>query len=321
MTIVRIVKSWTKPDILRQTPGSLGLWNGVQFTLDPVEACDWLVFLNHIPEAMTVEVPPGHVLCLIQEPPLPVYRWMEKGFPCYGRIFTQDRRSAGERITHAHGSLPWHVERSYDQLKEMACPPKSADLSWITSNAAVHLGHRRRLRFLSRLREAQVPFDLFGKGFQPVADKWDGLAPYRYSIAVENESSPDYWTEKIADCFLAWSMPIYFGATNIAKYFPEESFVRIDINDPSAAEQVAKVVRSDLAEKNRDAIAEARRRVLDEHNLFPRVAAWIGQQPPTSQLPQRIALPQVPDLTGYYMENTPVKRLWNAFRRRLRLDG
>ena len=31
-----------------------------------------------------------------------------------------------------------------------------------------------------------MPFDLFGRGFHPIADKWDGIAPYRYSIAFEN---------------------------------------------------------------------------------------------------------------------------------------
>jgi hypothetical protein len=30
MTLVRIVKDWDWPDLLRQTPGQKGFWNGIQ---------------------------------------------------------------------------------------------------------------------------------------------------------------------------------------------------------------------------------------------------------------------------------------------------
>ncbi|MFT3782542.1 MAG: glycosyltransferase family 10 [Nibricoccus sp.] len=316
MTLVRIVKPWQKPDLLRQTPGGSGVWDNVHFTLDAVARCDWLVVLNHVPSEITVEVPPENVLCFVQEPPLSVFRWMLKGFPYYGRIYTQDRRIDAANIHHSHGSLPWHLERSYDELKAMVAPKKTRDLSWITSSLAFHDGHRHRLAFLKQLRASGVPFDLFGRGFQPLADKWDGIAPYRYTIAVENHSCPDYWTEKIADCFLAWSMPIYFGATNLSEYFPEDSYVWIDINDPNAPKRVAKIVRSDLAERNRDAIAEARRRVLDEHNLFPRIAQMVRQSKGSAN-PKRLTLPHVPDLTAYYTDNGPIARAWNGIRRRL----
>jgi hypothetical protein len=165
-----------------------------------------------------------------------------------------------------------------------------------------------------------VKFDLFGRGFQPVADKWDGLAPYRYSIAVENHSGPDYWTEKIVDCFLAGTMPIYFGATNIADYFPADSFVWLDIDDPNAPRRVAEIVRSDLAERHREAVAEARRRVLEEHNFFPRFAKLIDEDRRTAPSPaaERITLPRVPDLTEYYHKHTPLQRLWLGVLRRMR---
>src|SRR5687768_17715451 len=53
---------------------------------------------------------------------------------------------------------------------------------------------------------------------------------YRYSLAIENFSGPYYWTEKVIDCYLSWTMPLYFGCTNLADYFPAESFVQIDIH-------------------------------------------------------------------------------------------
>lgn len=319
MTLVRIIKSWTFPNLLRQTPGTDGRWGDIQFTLDAVERCDYVLVLNHLPYDTVVEVPPGHIWCMIQEPPLPAFRCFENGFPHYDRIFTQDRTREGPKFVHTHGSLPWHVGRDYDQLTSETPPTKTRNLSWITSNLGNHKGHRQRLTFLERLRESGVPFDLFGRGFNPIADKWDGLAPYRYAIAVENCSSVDYWTEKITDCFLAGTMPIYYGAANLADYFPRESFVWLDITDPDAPNRVAEIISSDLAERNRDAILEARRRVLEVHNFFPRLSGLIAEDlrnhRPSPH--RRTELPAVTDSSGW-TNRSPIERLSNAITRRIR---
>lgn len=321
MTLVRIVKSWTSPDLLRQTPGGKGVWGHCTFTLDPVPRCDYLIALNHLPQPITVEMPRANLWCVVQEPPESCYRWIDKGLPLYGRMLTQDVSLQGPKVAQTHGSLPWHVGRTYDQLKAGTTPGKTRDLSWITSSLALSAGHRRRLAFLARLQSAGVQFDLFGRGFQPVADKWDGLAPYRYSLAVENHSTPHYWTEKVIDCFLAGTMPIYFGAQNISDYFPAESFVWLDIDDPDSPRRVQEIIRSDRAEKNRDALAEARRRVLEEHQFFPRLARLIAedQRSQPARPPEQLVLPAVPDLTEYYRSHSPLQRFWNGLFRRARV--
>lgn len=319
MTLIRIVKSWITPDLFRQTPGSKGIWGECHFTFDPIERCDYLIALNHTPDEIFVEISRSNIWCIVQEPPIPAYRWIEKGFDHYGRIFTQDTRLRGAKIVQTHGSLPWHVNRTYDDLLGTPLPAKTRDLSWITSNLGMQAGHRRRTAFLRRLQAAPVKFDLFGRGYQPIADKWDGLAPYRYSIAVESHSAPNYWTEKITDCFLAGAMPIYFGATNITDYFPKDSFVWLEIDDPDAPRQVGEIIRSNLAEQNRDAIAEARHRVLEEHNFFPRIARVIAENRSTHvPQPTRVLLPRIPDLTSYYVSHQPLQRLWLGALRRAR---
>ncbi len=314
MPVVRVVKSWSSPDLLRQSPGGSGVWGDLRVTLDPVETPDYVVAFNHIPETLRVTVSPDNVWCFIQEPPEPEYRWMRKGFPHFARIYTQDPGRRGPRYLHDHGSLPWHVGRSYDELVNESLPHKSRPLAWVTSNLALHPGHRRRLAFLERLR-AEMHFDLYGRGFTPIPDKWDALAPARYAIAVENRSIPHYWTEKIADAFLAGAMPLYFGATNIDRWFPRESYVWLDIDDPATPRRVAEIVNSDLAEKNRDALFEARRRVLDEYQFFPRLASLIAAHRATE--PARLlTLPGVPDATHYYRKTPALTRTWRSLVRR-----
>jgi hypothetical protein len=213
----------------------------------------------------------------MQEPPIPQNHWRIPRLDGIPGIVTQDVNLQDERYIHSHGALPWHVNKSYDQLVKTPPPEKNSRLSWITSNKAFYPGHHHRLRFLRRVQQ-EVEFDLWGRGFTPIADKWDGLAPYQYSLAIENYQGPDYWTEKVADCFLSWTMPIYFGCTNLSAYFPEESFIHIDIHARDVSKQINAIIKSNRWQKSLEAIAHARELVLNRYQLFPFVADLIQRQ-------------------------------------------
>ena len=274
MTLVRIVKNWDWPDLLRQLPKDGSIWEGIQFTLEPVDECDYLIVLNHPSETFEIRCPRKHIWAIIQEPPYEFFRLLHKGNSTYSRVYTPDTNLWGKRYIHSQPALPWHINRDYDFLHHCDIPKKVRDLSWITSNKDEFPGHRSRLRFLEKIQD-NVEFDLYGRGFRYIKDKWDGLAPYRYSLAVENFSNSYYWSEKLADCFLAWTMPIYYGCTQISRYFPRESMVCIDISDPQAIEKIKDTVASDRWYRNIDAIEHARKLVLDSYQLFPFVVREI----------------------------------------------
>ncbi len=263
--LVRIIKNWRWPDLRRQTPGLSMSWNGISFTEDRVDECDHVVILNCASEPVRARCSPDRIWAIMREPPPDP---MHRGLACYARVFTADVNLRKPRYVHSQLALPWHVDRTYDEVRHAPVPDKPYPLSWVTSSKHHRPGHKSRLAFLDRLADA-AEFDLLGREFRPIEDKWDGLAPYRYSLAVENFSGPYYWTEKLADCFLAWTMPIYFGCTNLAEYFPPESYIAIDIRDPDAPERVREAIASGLWRRNRDAIAESRERVLERYQLFP----------------------------------------------------
>ncbi len=283
MTLVRIVKNWDYPDLMQQTPTGTGIWDGIQFTLDPVQICDVLVVLNHARQPIKVNCPPQNVWVLVQEPPVPEYRWLEKGFTAFARVYTPDVNLTGERYIHSHGALPWHIGKSYNFLKNVAYPEKIRSLTSIASRETGTAGKKARVIFLETLRR-QIDFDLWGKGFTPIEEKWDALAPYRYALAIENYSGPHYWTEKISDCFLAWTMPIYYGATNITDYFPPESLVQIDITRPEEAHAIiTEAIQTNLWQKNLDAIAYARQLVLERYQIFPFIARLVNKNMPAEK--------------------------------------
>lgn len=59
-----------------------------------------------------------------------------------------------------------------------------------------------------------------------VENKIELLSNFKYCICFENMTDINgYITEKIFDCFKAKSVPIYWGASNIEKYIPEDCFI------------------------------------------------------------------------------------------------
>ena len=72
------------------------------------------------------------------------------------------------------------------------------------------------------------------------------------------------------------TLPFYAGCPNASEYFPEESFIPIDIRNPeSAAETILKAIKDHDYEKRLLAIQEARKRVLFKHNLIAVIAREI----------------------------------------------
>jgi hypothetical protein len=292
MATISIIRSWDFPDPMRQTPGGRGEWGGHTFVDGAVDGADFVIVLNQPAEHTTVVCDPARVFAIIQEPPTPFHTFLHTGQPGFARIYTSHPRLAvgGGRYRGSQPALSWHVDKTFDALTAGPdIPPKTSDLSWITSTLAFLPGHKVRVDFLERLRPSGIA-DLFGRGLNPVADKWTALGPYRYSIVFENHEGPYYWSEKLADCYLAGAMPIYVGCTNLADYFPEGAFVRIDPKSADPVAAVRAIIESDLAERNREHLVEARRRCLYEHQLFPFVVREIEAEtaPAGAMVPVRL---------------------------------
>jgi len=278
-TLVRIAADWDCSQILRQTPGGRGLWGSIRFTTAPVAECDYLLmFNNRYPTPVEVRCPPEHVWCMMQEPYIAgLHDWMIEGHEKFARVFTHHVFSTDGKYIRSYPALPWLVDKTYDELVAAEVPSKTHAVSWIASRLELTTLHRARnaLRgFLSA--EGPEDVDIFGRGVRYIANKWDALASYRYSLAIENSRSRDYWTEKVSDCFLSWTLPLYDGCPNLEDYFDPASFIRIDAEDHAGTlRRIWELSRSGEWERRLPAIEESRRRVLNEYQLFPACARMI----------------------------------------------
>lgn len=107
---------------------------------------------------------------------------------------------------------------------------KTKNCSLILSGKRELEGHQ--LRHLIAYNSKGI--DLFGWGSPSghMTYKLPALQNYKFSITIENTRAPHYFTEKLIDCLLTGCIPIYWGATNIDKYFNIDGFVIFnDYND------------------------------------------------------------------------------------------
>ena len=60
---------------------------------------------------------------------------------------------------------------------------------------------------------------------EPCGDKIKTISNYKFAICFENVAYPGYVTEKIIDCFVAGTIPIYLGAPDVQDFIPKETFI------------------------------------------------------------------------------------------------
>lgn len=73
--------------------------------------------------------------------------------------------------------------------------------------------------------------DCFGRGIRPIDFKLEALGQYCFSIAMENFSENFYYTEKIIDCFMTETVPIYWGCPAIDDIFNPQGIISFSTVD------------------------------------------------------------------------------------------
>ena len=136
----------------------------------------------------------------------------------YDTIFTHDQRllALGDKYKWVPAQGFW--------IKEPKIYEKSKMISMISSNKRMCEGHVTRLDWVDRIGD-QV--DLYGRGFNEIVDKEEGLCDYMFSVAIENGQYETYFTEKILDCFATGTIPVYLGAPDIGKHFNTDGIITL----------------------------------------------------------------------------------------------
>ena len=102
---------------------------------------------------------------------------------------------------------------------------KNKLVSMIASNKTKCEEHRFRQEIINKFSS---DCDHYGRGFKPIDDKSDGLREYCFSFAMENATYSNMFTEKITDCFMMGTIPIYYGMPNIGDFFNTDGIITLN---------------------------------------------------------------------------------------------
>jgi hypothetical protein len=176
-------------------------------------------------------------------------------------------------------SLPWHIGVNFSEESGVVSlkfkdlveikPPLINAVSVITSNKSISVAHQQRLSFIYNLKKIMGPeLHIFGRGINPISDKFEVLSKYRYHLALENNSQSDFWSEKIADPLIALNKVFYSGGDNINHYFSERAVELIDINNPvDAAQLMLESIRNNSWDRDLSIIRSEKLKILGEYNF------------------------------------------------------
>jgi hypothetical protein len=105
---------------------------------------------------------------------------------------------------------------------------KKFQISHLTGGKNYTIGHKLRQKIHYKQNKINNPKDFYVSQYggvenfennKTLGENKSPLFDSHFHICIENTQSSNYFTEKLIDCFVTKTIPIYFGAPNIGKYF------------------------------------------------------------------------------------------------------
>jgi hypothetical protein len=174
----------------------------------------------------------------------------------YDAIFTHDKElldlDPKFKFVFGQGSI----------AEEIGIFEKTKLVSCVVSGLQMSSGHSLRLEIAKQLAETgQV--DMYGKAFNYIHRKVDALKDYMFSFAMENDCYQSYFTEKLHDCFLTGTIPIYLGAPNIGEYYNTKGIIIMEKDPDGNVIFNSDVLTEEYYYDNMDAIKDNYERALN----------------------------------------------------------
>lgn len=140
-----------------------------------------------------------------------------------------------------YGIFPNCIIRPFGSLWATKMPPaKDFSVSFLFSLGALREtrpGYQERIKVVQEMQRATVPLRVFkGRMFATQTqielpllpeDSKNSLFNSMFHIAVENSFDTNYFTEKLVDCLMTYTVPIYMGCPNIADYFDTDGMILV----------------------------------------------------------------------------------------------
>lgn len=136
---------------------------------------------------------------------------------------------------------PWWIHYGYMVYATPALRPvwseKQHVMSIIVGDRIFLPGHKYRHLLAEEIVKRKLPVHIWGKGAAQYKDshpwtkgEFEHLEPfedYQFTIAVENNTSTAYISEKYTNAISCNTIPLYYGATDVQEYFGDNWGLRL----------------------------------------------------------------------------------------------
>lgn len=186
-----------------------------------------------------------------------LYKVIKKVYKDYDYIFTHNEDVL--KLSDKCFCVP--VGMTWIPVENRKIFNKTKKISAVVSKKKNLRGHKLRHE-LCKVEEVKK----FGTSVKYIKDKTDALKDFMFSIAVENCSIKNYFTEKIIDCFITGTIPVYWGCANLGKYFNMDGVIKV--NGVKHLRNIIPNLDVKKYEKMKPAIEDNYNRALKYANMF-----------------------------------------------------
>lgn len=154
------------------------------------------------------------------------YEWVSQNNHLYDYVLTNEKTllDRGENFIFYPFGGCW-VEESNRKITHN----KTKLVSIIASNKTSLPGHKKRHELINKFGGG---LDVMGRGYKPIDSITEGLAPYMFSVVIENQNRDFFFSEKIINPIMTGTIPIYWGMPSIEKYFNTKGMIILnDVDD------------------------------------------------------------------------------------------
>lgn len=155
------------------------------------------------------------------------YKWVAQNNKKFTKVLTHSR----ELLEKGDNYIFCPTGGCWIKPEDQKVYEKNKLVSTISSAKRMTHGHMLRHQSIQNFRNKM---DVYGRGYNEIPYKLDGLKDYAFSLTIENTKKDYYFTEKLIDCFMTGTVPIYWGCPSIGNFFNIDGMILFDnINELS----------------------------------------------------------------------------------------
>lgn len=180
--------------------------------------------INPMPNSIYIQVEPEAII--------PRQEFLQKNWRFFKYIITFNEEVL--KLPNARkyiSGCSWITPQEYNSIKE-----KEFKISTIVGDKTITKGHLLRQKLL-QANLSNVNYYVSSSKVhlaKPLVgpSKFKTFQTYQYQIVIENSQQINYFSEKLGDCLITKTIPIYWGCPNISEYFDTSGWIFFtDIED------------------------------------------------------------------------------------------